>query len=134
MPVSVIEQNLATLNDVYAAFAAGDWDTWMTHVDDDSVLIEADTLPYGGRFQGQGIIEALQKIASFWTDFEYERIETYASEQSVMVYGIMTATGVATGLRVSMPLAERWIFEGPIIREVTAIYGDTASCIKATVG
>ena len=123
-----------TLEKIYAAFAVGDWDSWSEHIDENSLLIEAESLPYGGRFKGMDIVRGLTKILEYWEDFDYKRLETFYGETSIMVYGIMEATGKATGLRVSMPLAERWIFEGTTIREVTAIYGDTALCLKATVG
>ena len=41
------EQNAATLEKIYAAFAIGDWESWKDHIDENSVLIEAETLPYG---------------------------------------------------------------------------------------
>ncbi len=128
------EQNSATLEKIYAAFAIGDWESWKDHIDENSVLIEAETLPYGGRFKGMDIVKGLQKIAEHWEDFDYQRHETYHGDNAIMVYGTMAATGKATGLRVTMPLAERWVLDGPIVREVTAIYGDTALCRMATLG
>ena len=132
--MSKIAENAATLDKIYAAFAVGDWESWKDHIDENSVLIEAESLPYGGRFKGMDIVKGLEKIAHYWEDFDYQRHETYHGDTAIMVYGTMAATGKATGLRVSMPLAERWVLDGPIVREVTAIYGDTALCIKATLG
>jgi len=132
--MSTEDPRAATLEKIYAAFAVGDWDSWSDHIDENSLLIEAESLPYGGRFKGMDIVKGLDKIIEYWEDFDYQRIETYYGEKSIMVYGIMHATGKATGLRVTMPLAERWVIEGTIVREVTAIYGDTALCLKATIG
>lgn len=119
--------NEATLKQIYKAFADNDLEVWKSFFDDRSVLIEAESLPYGGRFEGlERILEAMSMIRASWDDFQYDVDEMHVSERSIIVYGQMDAVAAATRTRVQIPLVERWIIVDGIVREVTAIYSDTA--------
>lgn len=124
--------NRKVLDQIYGAFASGNLEVWKSFFDENSVLIEAETLPYGGRFQGlDRILEAMASIRSCWSDFQYDVEEVYASDHSMIVYGHMRATAAATGRRVEMPLVERWIIENGIVHEVSAVYSDTKLALSA---
>jgi ketosteroid isomerase-like protein len=52
-------RNLATTVALYAATAKGDWATAEAMLCDDLVIMEADTLPFGGIYRGKGALREL---------------------------------------------------------------------------
>lgn len=128
-------RNQALVEEVYDAFFAGDLDRWFGYIDDNSALIEADSLPYGGTHRGVAQIrDAINVILECWDDGRFDIEEIYASDQSALAYGVMHWTARRTGKRISFPLVERWTFDNGKVREVVPLYGDTALVLAALNG
>lgn len=120
------------VDEIYAAFGSGDLDKWLTFFDDESVLIEADSLPYGGRFKGrEEIMSAINTIMATWDNFSYDVHEKYANETTAMVFGTISGTAKATGRKIKMPLVERWTIRDGKVDEVLPIYFDTKAVQEA---
>jgi ketosteroid isomerase-like protein len=130
--MATASENKALLEEVYAAFFAGDLERWFGFIDDDSALIEAACLPYGGEHRGTAAIRAaIGTILECWDDGRFDIDEIYASDTSAIAYGTMHWTARATGTRISFRLAEHWTFDGRKVRAVTPVYGDTALVLSA---
>ena len=120
-------ENKALLEEIYEAFFTGDLEKWFGYIDDNSALIEAQSLPYAGEHRGPHAIRvAIAHILECWDDGRFDIEDIYSNEGSAIAYGTMHWTARATGKRVSFRLCERWTFNGRRIGEVTPVYGDTA--------
>lgn len=116
----------------YDRLFAGDLEAFLDCLGDNCVLVEAGSLPYGGRHVGREAIKAVViQIGGIWSDFRFDIKELLTGETSVIAYGQMVVRGRATGIEVTFPLAERWVFDGVSVSEITAVYGDTALAITA---
>lgn len=111
----------------YDLLFAGDLEGFLGCLDENCILVEADTLPYGGRHVGRETIRAtVMQIMGLWSEFRFDIEEMLAGDTSVIAYGQMVVRARATGIEARFRLAERWVVEEGSVREITAIYGDTA--------
>ena len=116
-----------TLDGLYAAFFAGEFEKWMSYWDEDSVIREAKTLPYGGEHKGIQEIGALaEKMGGLYSEFNINFDGIYGDDTKLVAVGTCNCTGRKTGKRASFSFAEVWVFKNDKVVEVTPIYGDTA--------
>lgn len=116
-----------TLDQIYAAFFSGDLKRWLSFWTEESTIWEAESLPYGGTYRGLTEIESLAvKMGGLWTDLDLKIHEILGSDDRLMAYGTWNGTGEKTGVRVSFPFAEMWVFKDGKVVEVVPIYSDTA--------
>lgn len=115
------------VDDAYAAlFEKGDLDGFLADFDGDSVMIEAESLPYGGAFRGRDAIKAaIESVFGYWRDFAYEVEAIADSEEWVMAYGRFRATSVKTGQQIDVPLAEVWRIRDGKVALIHPVYSDT---------
>lgn len=123
---------IAIVQSAYDRLFAGDLEGFLDALAEDCVLIEAETLPYGGTHEGREAIRAVvHQILGLFDVFRFDIADMTASNKSVIAYGTMTLRGVRTGMEIAFPLAERWTVSDGRVRQITAIYGDTARVIEA---
>ena len=103
------DEDRRTLDEIYAAFFSGDLDRWLSFWTEESIIWEAESLPYGGTYRG---LEQIKKLAE--------------SDERLMAYGTWNGTGQKTGKRVTFPFAEIWVLKDGKVIEVVPIYSDTA--------
>jgi len=114
------------LDKIYAAFFAGDMDLWLTYWTEDSVLWEADSLPYGGEAIGlDAIQQTFNQMGEAWSETDLEIHDILGSDERLITYGTWTGTGRKTGKSVSFPFAEVWEFKDQKVAKVIPIYSDT---------
>ena len=127
-------ENERLTRELYKAFFSGDLERWFSYVDDESVLIEVDGLPYGGTYKGVAEFRrAITVITEIWADIKFDIVEIMSSDLCAMGYGIFSVTSKKTGRRISFPLAEKWTFVGGKIRELRPYYADTVLVRSALV-
>ena len=115
------------LDQIYAAFFAGDLDQWINFWTEDSELWEADSLPYGGTAKGLvQIRETAEQMGEAWEDLDLEIHDIVGNDDRLITYGTWTGTGRKTGKSATFPFAEVWVFKDHKVLKVTPIYGDTA--------
>lgn len=124
------------LDIVKAAYAAmldrGDLEGFIAFFAEDGVLLEADSLPYGGRFVGADAIRtALLKVIETYSEFSFEPDVFTTSGEWVIAYGPFSVTVRSTGKKVSFPLAEATHVVGGKIKLIHPVYGDTAAILAA---
>jgi len=114
------------LDKIYAAFFAGDMELWLTYWTEDSVLWEADSLPYGGGAKGlDAIQQTFKEMGEAWSEADLEIHDILGSDERLITYGTWTGTGAKTGKSVSFPFAEVWEFKDQKVAKVIPIYSDT---------
>jgi ketosteroid isomerase-like protein len=115
------------VDDAYdALFGRGDLSGFLADFDENSVMIEAESLPYGGTFRGRDTIKAaIEQVFAYWRDFAYEVEAIADSELWVMAYGRFRATSVKTGKQLDIPLAEVWHIRDGKVMMISPIYSDT---------
>lgn len=131
--MSVVKSARQVVDDAYAAlFGSGDLEGFLGDFDEQSIMIEAESLPYGGTYHGKTAIRAaIQNVFGYWKDFAFD-IESIAyGDDYVMAYGRFSATSVKTGKQVSFPLAEVWKINNGRVVLVNPIYGDTKQAVDA---
>jgi ketosteroid isomerase-like protein len=117
----------------YDLFAQGRLAEFIAMLDDDFAIHEAASLPYGGVHRGRAGFEALMAELStrWWKSITFD-VETIAPEgDRVIAYGMMTLTGLSTGITAQMPAAELWTLNAGRVRELRILYGDVALANEA---
>lgn len=121
---------------VKAAYAAmldrGDLDGFLSFFAEDGVLLEAESLPYGGRFVGADQIRAaLIKVVEIFSEFSFTPDIYATSGEWVIAYGTFSVTVRSTGKKVSFPLAEATHVVDGKIKLINPVYSDTAAILAA---
>jgi uncharacterized protein len=130
--MSAAEINRQIVADAYTSLRGGSIDGFLQQFDQDSELIEAQGLPYGGVYRGVASIKtALLSIYGFWTDTSFEIVAMLADEQYVLVYGRFAATARKTIRKIDFPLVEVWRIDAGRVISLTAVYFDTALAAAA---
>lgn len=121
---------------IKAAYAAlldqGDLESFLAFFAEDGVLLEADSLPYGGRHTGvDAIRDALIKVMGCFSAFSFKPEIFATSGEWVIAYGTFAVTARESGMSISFPLAEvSHVVDGKI-KLINPIYGDTALILNA---
>ena len=129
--MSKTDDDIKTVKGIYAAFLGGDFEKWLSFFDENSVLWEAQSLPYGGTFRGsKAIKDAILRMVACWDDVKLDVTDILANEHRVIAYGTFSGTGKATGKRASFPITEMWVISKGKVAEIVAIYADTALALS----
>lgn len=115
-----------------AMLGRGDLDGFLAFFAEDGVLLEADSLPYGGRHTGAAAIRtALLQVMDSYSAFSFEPDVFATSGEWVIAYGTFSVTARETGKSVSFPLAETTRVVDGKIKLIHPVYGDTAAILAA---
>jgi uncharacterized protein len=118
------EINLQVLDIMLKKGAAGDFEALREYVDPEFEIIEAESLPYGGRYLGfEGYVEIMRRIFKAWEDLKWEIVNLIADGDSIAVRLILSGRrGVHS---FSMPVCEVWEFRAGKLFRHTPYYFDT---------
>lgn len=126
------QANLAVVQAFYASIFIGDWAGVQKCLSKNFEVLEADSLPYGGRYVG---LEALQglfgQVVSYWDDLKIEPQGLTSGDGYVIGLLQFSGTSKRTGQKVSMPIAEVVDFEDGLISRIRPIYWDTKTLSEA---
>lgn len=90
-----------------AILGRGDIDGLIDHSADDTVMIEAESLPYGGTYTGKDKIRAgLNKVFPFYSSFPYKPEVLTANGEWVIAYGEFAVTSASIGHSIAFSRAE----------------------------
>lgn len=113
-----------------AILGRGDIDDFIGHFADDGVLIEAESLPYGGTFRGKAAIKAaLEAVFPYYSSFSFEPEVLTANGPWVIAYGTFSATSAQTSKSITFRLAEVSKVEDGKITLIHPIYSDTKAVL-----
>ena len=113
------ESKIATVQDLYSAFTAGDIDQLLSKLADDVEWITPDGYPYGGHSRGSEAVatEVFEPIAEEWETFEVHPNRFVADGETVVSLGTYRGTCRATGDSFEAPYAHVWEFgNGAVVR------------------
>lgn len=103
----------------------GNLDAFCEVFDDESIMREATTLPYGGTYVGRDAIKkGIQGVFGYFSAFGYEVEQITTGGDFVIAYGKFSCTSAKNGKSVSFPLAEVWKFDGDRVAYIEPIYFD----------
>ena len=110
----------------------GDLDGFCDYFDDDTVMSESASLPYGGEYQGrEAIKQGILGVFGYWKDFSFDVKQLTEGGNYVIAYGTFSATSIKTGQKVSFPLAEVWEIVDGRVKLCQPIYSDTKMVCEA---
>jgi ketosteroid isomerase-like protein len=121
------------VDEAYAAlFQQNDLDGFLRDFDDESELVEAKSLPYGGVFRGRATIKAaILNVFGYWSQFRYDIESIVYGDEYVIAYGYFRATAARTGRTIDLPLTEVWRIRNGKVRLCSPIYSDTHAALQA---
>lgn len=119
-------ENIEKIERLYSAIAAGDWETVDSILSPDIIVKEADSLPYGGTYNGHaGFKDLMARLADTWTDLRPIDFNFSAVGETVLATFTLLATSKATGRELNMPLIEKWTFGNGRVVDGGVFYYDT---------
>lgn len=100
----------------------------------DLVLEEASGLPFGGTYRGpQGFVDLMQRIKRDYPTFDFALdLMLTDGEANIMFQGRMSAE--TPGGFLTMPVMERWRFEGDKAVEIVVCWHDSKRAYEMFTG
>jgi uncharacterized protein len=119
------------VDEAFAALARNDMEGFFRDFDDNSELIEVDSLPYGGTYRGKEKIQAISKriMTEYWHDFAFDVDTSTYGEDCVVTIGTLRGKNPKNGKKWSIPFAEVWKVRAGRVSQIIPIYGDTKSVL-----
>jgi|JRYH01.1.fsa_nt_gb ketosteroid isomerase-like protein len=112
----------------YKALLSGDFEGFMSLFDDQSQLIEPDSLPYGGAAKGLAAIqEKIGALMAAWSEFHVEVESLAGTGDTVFALCRLKAKAQKSGVEVNMPIAEIWEMRSGRVATLRPFYWDTAA-------
>lgn len=125
----------AQVEGLYALTAAGRWDEVEAQLTDDFAIMEAESLPYAGTYEGKGALRTLYtRVFAFWDDPSLEIHDITVSADHAIGLLTIHATARHSGERMAMKVAEVFHLRDGKICGITPYYFDTAAIVAATGG
>lgn len=120
------------VDDAYdGLFKRGDLEAFLADFDDDSELIEASSLPYGGVFKGKDAIRrGIASIFEFWKDITFDIQQIVDRSDHVMAYGTFRCVSTKTGRSIAMPIVEVWNVVDGRVASLRFFYEDTHQALQ----
>lgn len=123
--------NRALVSEFFAAAAAGDRARMAQILAPDVVVIEADSLPFGGRHVGLEAFHALtRRVFLSWRETRVDVERLIAEGDHVVVLARMRARSKGNGRPLDMPVVEIWRLENGRVKEIRPFYLDTCKFIE----
>lgn len=113
-----------------AILGRGDIDGFLTFFSDDAVLIEPESLPYGGTYHGKAAIKAaLESVFPHYSAFSFKPEAITCTGEWFIAYGPIAVTSAKTGKSISFPLAEVARIQNGKITMIHPVYSDTKALL-----
>ena len=125
---------VATVEAYFAALDVGDDEAALALLADGFVLVQADSLPYGGTYQGRDGFETfLRRQREAWATFRVGTPRCLSDGQRTVV-ALSTASGETPGgTAFEMPMAQVFAVDGGKLQAAHPFYFDTAA-VNALLG
>lgn len=116
----VVKQFLATAIDC-------DWQKLGTFCHQEFVVRESDALPYAGVYRGVAGFRQLAKVIFIdsFKDFKVEPQYYAEGDNQVLLMATISGIGKETGIPFSSQVAEVYLFEDGLIKEIQPFYWDS---------
>ncbi len=126
------EKNVETMKEMYdAAIVRQDIPAALKALDEDLVLHEQESLPYGGRYEGhEGFQKLFQNLAAHWDGLRYTPQEFIGDGETVVVIGQLTGKAKKSGKNLDITMYELWRMRKNKAIEGYSIVYDTAKMLE----
>jgi len=104
-----------------------DWQKLGSFCHEKFVVRESDALPYAGVYQGVDGFRQLAKVifTDSFRDFKVEPQYFAEGDNQVLLMAAISGIGKETGIPFSSRVAEVYLFEDDLIKEIQPFYWDT---------
>ncbi|GAB4153088.1 MAG: hypothetical protein Tsb0016_25550 [Sphingomonadales bacterium] len=128
-----LEQVQDLIAKLYERTGQGDWDGAAALLTDDFYIIEADDLPFAGRFEGKNALKDLfTQVMGIWDDPALVLEDVAVSQNNAFGVVKLSATSKHSGERITMEIAERFILRDGKVAAIMPYYYDTGLVRRAT--
>ena len=115
---------------LYAAVASQDADALEACLHPDVVAIEADALPYGGRYEGKkAFLRLIDALREHWREFEVAELQGFeqptATGAATITIFQFRATSRKTGKKIDQRFVEYWELRDDRVTFLQPFYFDT---------
>ena len=118
---------------LYDLCGRGRWEEVEGQLTDEFLIIEAESLPFGGEDSGKKALQELySKVFAFWEDPSLDIGDITIAENNAVVLITMYATSRYNGQRLTMKLCEVFHMRGDRFCGITPYYFDTVAIARAT--
>ena len=132
------QQSTETLKRFYEAESAylapdgGDFSGVAATLDQDCVIVQPKSLPYGGEWRGHSGFEAWMKaFAEQWSSLQVKNAELYPNGDVIVSKSHVYAVAKSTGRDADWPLLQFFRVRNGKIVELRPFHWDTASMLEA---
>ncbi|TPG32427.1 nuclear transport factor 2 family protein [Mycolicibacterium hodleri] len=125
------QSNIDTVRQTYAAMAAGNAAAAMANFHEDMVLIEPESLPYGGTYKGLSEIGGAILAITQYVDLAGLKIGRVLADDDTAVAFVTATWKNPDGTTHDMLMRECYQFSGSKITEMRIFYWDTATLASA---
>lgn len=123
--------NVETIKQMYAAALKQDMPAALNALDEDLVIHEQESLPYGGRYEGhEGFQKLFQNLAAHWDDFKFSPKEFMDAGETVVAIVQFTGKAKKSGKSLDMTMYELWRMRNGKAVECHSIVWDTAKMLE----
>lgn len=123
-------RNIETVRQVYAAMAEGNPAAAMALFHDEIVLIEPESLPYGGTYKGLGEIGAGMGAVAQYVDLAGLEVGRVLADNETAVAYVSGTWHHDDGRTQPLHLRECYTFRGDKIVEIRVFYWDVAQLVQ----
>ena len=125
------KQHIDLVKKVYAAGAEGDWDTLEGYLHPDFAVVEPDSAPYVGRFEGiEGFKEVFGIVFSFYDELTLDHRAFCSGDNHVMVLLGFGGKSKKTGESFEVDMIEMFEIKDDKLVEIKPFYFNTDTLHK----
>jgi uncharacterized protein len=126
------EKNVEIMKEMYnAAIIRQDIPAALKALDEDLVIHQQESLPYGGRYEGHaGFQKLFQNQAEQWDGLHYAPQEFIGDGETVVVIGQLTGKSQKSGKNLDIAMYELWRMRNNKAIEGYSIVYDTAKMLE----
>ena len=125
------QQDLEIVVRLEQAMAKGDLKTAFADIDQDLVLYEPSSLPWGGTHRGhEAMMEAMQKLPIYWDFVGPPHIEARDAGDQIVMKLRFPVRSKKTGVSLDMEMVEFYKLVDGKVTEIKIFWYDTAAYLQ----
>ncbi len=119
-------KQVAIVKKLYQALGEMDWATYEANTHPDFRVVEAESLPFAGVYNGvEGLKELASTVFTLFSEFAPKPLVFTAGADHVMAWIKLGLTGAESGKRIETEMIEVFKFEGDKLIEIRPFYFDS---------
>lgn len=124
--------NVQIVSDIYDGFILhGSLGALLEHLDEESTITEAPSLPFAGVYRGRAEIEGLfGRMFETWEDMRIAKEKLFDGGDQVVAILRLTARSRATGKTIDMQVSELWTLRDGKVASLVPFYWDAGEVAR----